>query len=392
MITIKKTYYLLLLLFSIILFTSSAYADSRIEINSLRHWTHSSYTRVVVDVGKLREYSYNELSSPDRIYVDIYQARLNPILHGKSIPVKNDYLLQIRIAQKSNSTVRVALDVELEKVKRYRVWHIFDPFRIVIDIYPKEPAKNFPVQKISQPADPVKGGYSMARQLGLGIHRIVIDPGHGGRDPGCIGQKATREKNIVLDVSLRLKELLSAQNQLEVILTRETDIFVPLESRCVIANQKQADLFISIHANSNPSRKYSGIQTFYLNFSRDPFVNMVAARENATSTKNISEMKEIIEKIVKNSKIIESKELAEKTQKNLTECLSNKYKNVKNLGVKGGPFWVLMGGEMPSILVEISHLSNLKEETRLKSPQYRQQIAQGIYEGILDYMRSLGKG
>ncbi|MEA3420632.1 MAG: N-acetylmuramoyl-L-alanine amidase, partial [Acidobacteriota bacterium] len=165
-----------------------------------------------------------------------------------------------------------------------------------------------------------------------------------------------------------------------------------LESRCVIANQKQADLFISIHANSNPSRKYSGIQTFYLNFSRDPFVNMVAARENATSTKNISEMKEIIEKIVKNSKIIESKELAEKTQKNLTECLSSKYKNVKNLGVKGGPFWVLMGGEMPSILVEISHLSNLKEETRLKSPQYRQQIAQGIYEGILDYMRSLGKG
>lgn len=392
MITIKKIYYLLLLLFSIILFTSSAYADSRIEINSLRHWTNSSYTRVVVDVGKLREYSYNELSSPDRIYVDIYQAKLNPILHGKSIPVKNDYLLQIRIAQKSNSTVRLALDVEFEKVKRYRIWHIFDPFRIVIDIYPKEPAKNVPVQKISQPADPVKGSYSMARQLGLGIHRIVIDPGHGGRDPGCIGQKATREKNIVLDVSLRLKELLSAQNQLEVILTRETDIFVPLESRCVIANQKQADIFISIHANSNPSRKYSGIQTFYLNFSRDPFVNMVAARENATSTKNISEMKEIIEKIVKNSKIIESKELAEKTQKNLTECLSNKYKNVKNLGVKGGPFWVLMGGEMPSILVEISHLSNLKEETHLKSPQYRQQIAQGIYEGILDYIRSLGKG
>ncbi len=392
MITIKKTYYLLFLLFSIILFISSGYTDSRIEINSLRHWTHPSYTRVVVDVGKLREYSYNELSSPDRIYVDIYQARLNPILHGKSIQVKNDYLLQIRIAQKSNSTVRLALDVEFEKVKRYRIWHIFDPFRIVIDIYPKEPDKNVPVQKISQPADPVKGSYSMARQLGLGIHRIVIDPGHGGRDPGCIGQKATREKNIVLDVSLRLKELLNAQNQLEVILTRETDIFVPLESRCVIANQKQADIFISIHANSNPSRKYSGIQTFYLNFSRDPFVNMVAARENATSTKNISEMKEIIEKIVKNSKIIESKELAEKTQKNLTECLLNKYKNVKNLGVKGGPFWVLMGGEMPSILVEISHLSNLKEETRLKSPQYRQQIAQGIYEGILDYIRSLGKG
>jgi len=375
-----------------ILFTSSAYADSRIEINSLRHWTHPTYTRVVVDVGKLREYSYNELGSPDRIYVDIYQTKLNPILHGKNIPVKNDYLLQMRIAQKTHSTVRVALDVDFDKVKRYRVWHIFDPFRILIDIYPEVSAKNVPAQKISQPAEPIKGGYSMARQLGLGIHTIVIDPGHGGKDPGCIGQKATKEKNIALDVSLRLKELLSSQKELEVILTRETDIFVPLESRCVIANQKQADVFISIHANSNPSKKHSGIQTFFLNFSQDPFVNMVAARENATSTKNISEMKEIIEKIVKNSKIIESKELAEKTQKNLTECLSNKYKNVKNLGVKGGPFWVLMGGEMPSILVEISHLSNLREETLLKSSQYRQQIAQGIYEGILEYIHSLGKG
>lgn len=368
---------------------SSGENDQRIEIYSLRSYTHPSYTRIVVDIGTLREYSFNELREPDRIYVDIYQTKLNPILHGKTFLVKNAYLSQIRIAQKTTSTVRVVTDLDFQKVKRYRVFHLFDPFRIVIDIYPDSPVlKTSP----AKPPQPAKSGYSMARQLGLGIQRIVIDPGHGGEDPGCIGKKGLQEKNIVLDVSRRLKKLLSQNNGIEVILTRESDIFVPLENRTVIANQKQADLYISIHANANRSKKRSGVETFFLNFSQDPSVNEIAARENATSTKNISEMKEIIKKIVQNSKIVESKDLAEKIQKNLVKYLSKKYKNVKNLGVKGGPFWVLIGGEMPSVLVEISHLSNLREEGMLKNPRYRQEIAQGIYQGILEYIHSLGKG
>jgi len=223
----------------------------------------------------------------------------------------------------------------------------------------------------------------MVRQLGLGIERIVIDPGHGGEDPGCIGKKGLLEKDVVLDVARRLKKLLDQKNNLEVILTRDSDIFIPLENRTVIANQKEADLYISIHANASRSKKRKGVETFYLNFSLDPSVNEIAARENATSQKNISKMKEIIQKIVRNSKIVESKELAEKIQKNLVGSLSQQYKDVKDLGVKGGPFWVLIGVEdVPSVLVEISHLSNPREELRLKSPQYRQQVAQGIFKGI----------
>lgn len=390
---IKK--YVWLFLLSLSCFLSSLFsfqADPRIEISSLRYHTHPSFTRIVADIGKLREYFSSDLLSPDRIYVDIYQAKLNPILHGKTIPVKNNYLSQIRIAQKTTSTVRIAVDIDFKKIKRYRVWHLFDPFRIIIDIYPGNSPLKHPPVKITQPAKPAKEGYSMVRQLGLGIQRIVIDPGHGGSDPGCIGKKGAQEKDIVLDVCTRLKKLLSSKKGLEAILTRESDIFVPVENRTIIANQKQADIFISVHANSNTNKKHYGIETFYLNFSQDPSVNEIAARENATSTKNISEMKEIIEMIVKNSKIVESMELAEKIQKNMTKCLSKKYKNIKNLGVKGGPFWVLIGGEMPSVLVEISHLSNLREEERLKSPQYLQRIAQGIYEGIIEYIQSLGKG
>jgi N-acetylmuramoyl-L-alanine amidase len=232
----------------------------------------------------------------------------------------------------------------------------------------------------------------MARQLGLGIRRIVIDSGHGGRDPGCIGKKGTLEKEIVLDISTRLKKILTTQTDLEVTMTRESDIYIPVENRPVIANQKQGDIFISIHANSNPRKNYSGVRTYFLNFSTDSSVMATAARENATSTKNISEMKDIIQKITRNSKIRESKELSQKIQKNLMASLNKSYTGVKDLGVKGGPFWVLIGGEMPSILVEVSHLSNQKEEARLKTSKYRQKIAQGIFNGITEYINSLGKG
>ena len=380
--THKSCWLWIILLFSLVFFASPSHPDSRIEIHSLRHHMHPSFTRIVIDIGNLREYVFSELLFPDRIYIDIYQVKLNPILHGKTYLVENDYLKRIRIAQKTPSTVRVVADLDFKKAF-YRVWHLPDPFRIIIDIYPS---------KLPPPPRPVKSGSSMIRQLGLGIRRVVIDPGHGGIDPGCVGKKGDQEKNIVLDVARRLKKILESKENLEVIMTRESDIFLDPESRTVIANQKQADLFISIHANASRNRKLSGVESFYLNFSQDPSVIETAARENATSTKKISEMKEIIERIVQNTKISESKELAEVIQNNLVKSLSQKYSNVKSLGVKGGPFWVLIGGEMPSVLVEISFLSNPTEESRLKSSQYRQRIAQGIYEGIMEYKSILGKG
>jgi N-acetylmuramoyl-L-alanine amidase len=272
-------------------------------------------------------------------------------------------------------------DIDLD-ISSFRVWHLPDPFRIIIDIHSS---------KFYRPSQPTSKNISIIRQLGLGVQRIVIDPGHGGKDPGCIGKNGTLEKNIVLDVSRSLKTLLEKEG-LEVILTRGSDIFLPVVNRTVIANQKQADLFISIHANATRNRKLSGIETFYLNFNQDPSVIATAARENATSTKNISDMKETIDKIVQNTKIPESKELAKDIQNNLVKSLSKKYSNINSLGVKGGPFWVLIGAEVPSVLVEISFLSNPTEEKRLQNTQYRQRIAQGIYEGIMAYKHSLEKG
>jgi len=359
--------------------------DKRVEIHNLRHHTHPTFTRIVLDIGEIREYVHDELTQPDRFYVDVFQAKLNPILHGKTVPIENNYLQRIRIAQKNHTTVRMAADLNFSLIDHYRVFHLPDPFRIVIDIYPLDSGH-------AHPPEPTETGYTMARQLGLGIHRIVIDPGHGGKDPGCISAGGLLEKEVVLDVAERLKNLLSEKHDLEVVMTRESDIFIPVENRPVIANQKKADLFLSIHANSHPKKNHSGIETFFLNFSRDPSVNAIAARENATSTKNLGEMKEIITKIAQNSKIAESKNLAEKIQTQLVDHLSGTFKGIRNLGVKGGPFWVLIGGEMPSVLVEISHLSNLTEERRLQSSEYRQNIARGIYQGILKYIQSLGKG
>jgi len=366
--------------------------DVREEVYDLRPYTHPNFTRIAIDIGKLREYHSDTLFTPDRIYVDIYQAKLNAILHNKVISVSNGYVSKIRIAQKNSTTVRIVVDLDFEEIKRYQVFHLFDPFRIVIDIYPDYADLTPPPAKATKPAQPTKSEYSMARQLGLGVGRIVIDPGHGGKDPGAIGRKGTQEKGVVLDVSKRLQKLIDNNTELEVVLTRESDIYVPVETRPILANQKRADLFISIHANANPKKSYSGIATFYLNFPSDASVMEVAAMENATSTKNISEMNNILREILREDKLKESRELANKIQSSLVGHLSKNYKNVTDLGVKGGPFWVLIGGDMPSILVEISHLSNSREENHLRTPEYRQKIAQAIYQGILEYINSLGKG
>lgn len=382
--------------------------DPRAEIVNLRHYTHANFTRVVLDIGKLREYTSGELQEPGRIFVDVLQAKLNPILQGQSYPVKADYISQIRISQKTTSTVRVVVDVDFARVQSYRVYHLFDPFRLVIDIYPRQtsgetppaPADKAapagdktlpPVKRQVDPKDPNFAGASLARQLGLGVKTVVIDPGHGGPRPGSIGKTGLQEKEVNLAVALALKDLL-VQAGIDAILTRESDVDVALEHRTVIANQKRADLFVSIHTNAHRDRKRAGVETFFLNISPDPSVIELAAAENATSTKNIGEMKTILEKIVQNSKIKESKSLAEAIQKNLVRTLSQDPPACPNLGVKGGPFWVLIGGEMPSVLVEISHLSNAKEEAKLKTRKYRALAAQGIHDGIMEYVRSLGKG
>ncbi len=364
--------------------------DVRAEVYNLRSYTHPAFTRIVVDIGVLREYVSAESREAGWITVDILQARLNPIVPESIMPTGGDYIGAVRIAQKTASTVRLTVALNFSRVERCQVFHVADPFRIVVDIYPQTPgmAPGAPQPRPPRPAD---SGYSMARQLGLGVRTIVLDPGHGGADPGCLDARGHTEKEAVLDICLRLKALFAARRDIEVILTRESDIHVPLETRTVLANQKRADLFVSVHVNAFKDARRKGVETFFLNFSPDPRVNELAARENATTTKTIGEMERIIKRIVETSRVIESRELAQEIQGNLVKYLSQKYTEAKDLGTRGGPFWVLIGSTMPAVLVEVSHFSNAGEAARLMDPAYRQALAEGIHQGFLAYIKSLGK-
>lgn len=368
------------------------------EVYNVRSYSHPNYTRIVLDVGAPREYVWNETRTPPEITVDVIQARLNPIVPETVTPAGAGYIKHLRLAAKNPSTVRLTIEADWDRVRRYEVFNLFDPFRIVIDIYPKDAPPGPvlttppPAEKIPKPAQPAGGGYSLARQLGLGVRTIILDPGHGGTDPGCLDPAGPKEKDLTLDIALKLKAILEAETDLAVVLTRETDIYVPLETRTIVANQRKADLFISIHVNATRLKTRKGVETFFLNFSPDPAVNELAAKENATTTKTIGEMDKIVKKIAQNSRIIESRELAQKIQSNLTTYLSERYTDVKDLGAKGGPLWVLLGSDMPAILIEVAHLSNPDEAKRLQSALFRQNVARGIFEGIKAYIRSLGKG
>jgi N-acetylmuramoyl-L-alanine amidase len=240
-------------------------------------------------------------------------------------------------------------------------------------------------------AQPTSGGdRSLIRTLGLKIGKIVIDPGHGGHDTGTIGPNGLLEKDLVLDVGKRLGKLLESRLGADVVFTRSDDTFIPLESRTSIANQEQADLFVSVHANSSRDPDARGVETYYLNFTSSPEALEVAARENAASDKSIHELQDLVKKIALKEKVEESHEFASDVQQSLHAALSAKSSGVRDRGVKKAPFVVLIGANMPSILAEISFLSNPGDERRLKTPDYRQRIAESLYRGISRYVNGLG--
>jgi N-acetylmuramoyl-L-alanine amidase len=245
----------------------------------------------------------------------------------------------------------------------------------------------------SRPAPPsitLGGGYSLARQLGLGVSRIVIDPGHGGSDPGASANGVT-EADLVLDVALRLEKLLLAQPGFEVVLTRRTSQAVPLARRTAIANQEAADLFLSIHANSSPRTQTAGVETYYLNFASNPQAEAVAARENASSPQAMHSLPELVRAIAMNNKLEESRELAGAVQTSLVRRLRERNRQFQDLGVKQAPFVVLIGAQMPSVLAEIAFLTNRQEASLLRQNAYKQQIAQALCDAILRYQGSLKK-
>ena len=234
-----------------------------------------------------------------------------------------------------------------------------------------------------------RGDRSLIRALGLKIGKIVIDPGHGGHDTGTIGPNGLEEKDLVLEVGRRLGKLLETRLGAEVVYTRKDDTFIPLETRTAIANQERADLFVSIHANSSRDPDARGVETYYLNFTSSPEALEVAARENAVSEKSIYELQDLVKKIALKEKIEESREFAGNVQQFLHSGLAAKSPAIRNRGVKKAPFIVLIGANMPSILAEVSFVSNPTDERRLETSDYRQRIAESLYRGIAKYVNGL---
>jgi N-acetylmuramoyl-L-alanine amidase len=246
------------------------------------------------------------------------------------------------------------------------------------------------VQPASTPQPTRDGQSTLTRALGLKIGRIVIDAGHGGHDTGTIGPTGLMEKDLCLDVALRLGKII--QQRLpgaDVVFTRSDDTFIPLEERTHIANEAKADMFISIHANSSQDTGARGIETYYLNLKGSAEAMEVAARENATDDQGIHELQDLVKQIARTEKIDESKEFAEDVQDSLSKRIQKTARTVKNRGVRKAPFVVLIGADMPSILTEISFLSNPADERMLKQPEHRQRVAEGIYQGLASYLQSL---
>ncbi len=246
-------------------------------------------------------------------------------------------------------------------------------------------------EAVLTPAEPAvnrDGSFSLARQLGLGVSRIVIDPGHGGHDPGTL-VKGSTEARLVLDVALRLERLLKKDAGLEVVLTRRTDVFVPLAQRTAIANREAADLFLSIHANASRDPQSRGVETYFLSFASNPDAEAVAARENAASAGDMHNLPSLVRAITLNNKLDESRDLASLVQQSLTGRLTKTNPGMRSRGVKKAPFVVLIGAGMPSVLAEIGFLTNRQEATLLKTPAYRQKVAEALHAAVTQYRRSL---
>ena len=255
---------------------------------------------------------------------------------------------------------------------------------------PKKKPETPDTTVLGQEAKPTSAGdRSLIRALGLKIGKIVVDAGHGGHDTGTIGPRGLAEKDLVLDVALRLGKLLEKNLGADVVYTRDDDTFIPLETRTAIANKEEADLFISIHANSSRDPSARGVEVYYLNFTSSADALEVASRENAVSDKSIHELQDLVKKIALKEKIEESREFAADVDLELYKGISAKNSGLKNRGVKKAPFIVLIGANMPSILAEISFVSNPTDEKKLKTPEYRQKIAEALYRGVARYVNGL---
>ena len=414
------------------------------SVTAVRHWSLSGVTRVAIEVSGGFRFRSDRLHNPERIYFDILDAR--PRMGSQrfySEDLDDKLVKRIRAAETAPGVTRVVLDLSGDV--EASTSQLANPNRLIIElrgaapagpvtppptasplpavvkssppmveppapkVEPSAPKAEPPAPKVELPAPPPvtpappvssveipkaakhtsAGKNSLTRALGLKVGRIVIDAGHGGHDQGTEGPKGLLEKDLVLDVATRLGKLVEDRMGAEVIYTRSDDSFVPLEQRTALANDKKADLFLSIHANSSPYPRIAGIETYYLNFTDSKEALDVASRENASSQKSIFELRDIIQTITLHDKAEESKEFAGRVQAALYAFSARNIPGQKNRGVKKAPFVVLIGASMPSVLAEIGFLSNPREEALLRKPDYRQKLAEALFRGVTRYSESL---
>jgi N-acetylmuramoyl-L-alanine amidase len=370
--------------------------------------------RVVLDVNGVRDYAASLLQKPSRLVIELYGDSAGPVKTASAQTAKSTKTENPAPATERPAPSATAISAEaipssapspnLTSAKEAAASDVSSaavpavakplptPVKTLRTTSTKNPATGKPdtVQPAATPQPTRDGQSTLTRALGLKIGRIVIDAGHGGHDTGTIGPTGLMEKDLCLDIALRLGKII--QQKLpgaDIVFTRSDDTFIPLEERTHIANEAKADLFISIHANSSPDHGARGVETYYLNLKGSAEAMEVAARENSVSQENIHDLQDVVKRIAQTEKIDESRELAADIQDSLSRKIQKTAKPVKNRGVRKAPFVVLIGADMPSILTEISFLSNASDEQLLKKPEHRQRIAEGVYQGVAAYLESL---
>lgn len=377
-------------------------SDHTVFVTGVRHWSNPNYTRIVIDLEGRAKYKAHllrqdpSIDKPPRLYIDIFDAKKKKSMK-RELLIDDGLLKRARAGQYEADTVRVVLDIE--SIKDYKVFPMLNPFRIIIDVRGDDKLKSPTIEALlkgdealikSLKASDDEEKVSLSRQLGLGVRKIVIDAGHGGKDPGAVGPRRTKEKDVTLKLAKKLKLKLEKDFGYQVVLTRSTDRYLQLDERTAIANVENADLFVSIHANANRNRKRYGMETYVMNArASNRYASEVAARENAVTMNSMGEFGSVLEEIFvdmkKTNKVNESNKLASSIQGSMSSYMSKRYNRIKNLGVKKAPFYVLIGANMPSVLVEVGFISNWKEEKRLLAGKYLDNISNSIALGLDKY-------
>lgn len=367
-------------------------SQGTVTVVDLRYWSNPNYTRIVIDADGETGYTHRllkqdpSLNKPQRLFVDLANSRLGDNIK-KVIPINDDLLSDARAGQYERDAVRVAVDIK--SFTTYKIFSLKNPFRIVIDVWGSRGEEVREEGGDKSEEKKIRVG-DLAKQFVLGVKKITVDVGHGGDDFGAPGyMKGIHEKDIVLKLGKKLAGKIREELNCEVIMTRTSDKYLTLEERTAISNTKNSDIFISIHTNASRNKGAYGIETYFLNLATDDEAIRVAARENATSTKNISDLQTILNDLMQNAKIHESSRLASHVQESICENLGSKFDLIKNKGVKQAPFYVLLGAQMPAILVETSFISNKRECERLNDPTYQDLLCGAIVKGIKNYIKEI---